>query len=92
MGKVMEVEVLDDGVGWGQFLRVRIEIPLHKVIARGRIIKLNGNRIWASFKYKKLPRMCFQCGWILHGEVGCDAGPDQRKTREGVITQFEAWL
>lgn len=44
------------------------------MIARGRLINLNGNSVWVNLKDEKLPRMCFKCGRILHGELGCDAG------------------
>lgn len=54
-GKVLDVEVIDDGVGWGQFLRVKIEISLLRAIARGKFIKTNGRNAWINFKYLKLP-------------------------------------
>lgn len=28
VGRVMEVDVLEDGIGWGRFLRVKVEIPI----------------------------------------------------------------
>lgn len=71
MGKVLAVDVPTDSVGWGRFLRVKVEIQLLKPIARGRLISINGKSVWVSFKYKKLPRMCFTCGWIVHGAEGC---------------------
>lgn len=30
IGRVIEVDVLEDGIGWGQFLRVEIEVLLSK--------------------------------------------------------------
>lgn len=41
---------------------------------RGGIVRVNGSRVWVSFEYKKLTNMCFKCGWILHGEHGCEVG------------------
>lgn len=35
IGKVVDVEVEEDNMGWGTFLKVKIEIPLDKTIARG---------------------------------------------------------
>lgn len=92
LGRVMELEVPEDGLGWGPCLQVRIEILLHKDIVRGRILKVKGNTFWASFKYEKLPQMCIQCGWILHGKSGCEGGVGGRKTEMEMATQFGAWL
>lgn len=41
VGRVLEVDVDDDGVGWGKYLRVKVEIKLHKALARGRIIMVH---------------------------------------------------
>lgn len=45
--------------------------------------------VWLNFKYEKLPRFCFQCGWIMHGEDGCSAGPNAEPLIE---PQFGSWL
>lgn len=71
MGVVEEVEMDDDGIGWGEFLRVRIKVDLHKAIPRGRRVKLKRKSEWVSFQYERLPRICFSCGVIKHGRGAC---------------------
>ncbi|XP_035549240.1 uncharacterized protein LOC118349286 [Juglans regia] len=88
VGRVWAVDVPPDGVGWGRFLRVRVEVPLRKPIARGRLITVNGKKVWVGFKYEKLLRMCFTCGWVVHGEDGCKGGGSM----EAMEPQFGAWL
>lgn len=34
IGKVLEIDVEDDDIGWGRFLRVMIELNLTKPLAR----------------------------------------------------------
>lgn len=92
LGNVIDVEVPNDGVGWGKYLRVRIEISLLKAIARARIIMVNGNREWVSFRYEKLPRICSQCGWILHRESRYTVGSSQRGIAKDANVQFGARL
>jgi hypothetical protein len=41
----MEVDVNEDGVGWGEFLRVRIVLDMSKPFARGRIFRLRDKTI-----------------------------------------------
>ncbi|XP_042942844.1 uncharacterized protein At4g02000-like [Carya illinoinensis] len=71
VGRTLEVDVENDGIGWGKCLRVRVEIPLCKAIARGRFIRVKGQKEWVHFRYEKLPKICFLCGWLVHGEGGC---------------------
>ncbi|XP_035544143.1 uncharacterized protein LOC118347922 [Juglans regia] len=86
IGKVVEVDVREDGLGWGSFLRVRVECDLRKVMARGRTLNLQGKNMWVSFTYEKLPRMCFRCDHILHSPQGCTG----EATEAG--GQFGPWL
>ncbi|XP_042980007.1 uncharacterized protein LOC122310195 [Carya illinoinensis] len=89
VGEVLDVDVDEDGIGWGKCLRVRVEIKLQKAIARGRTIMANGKKVWLSFKYEKLPKICFSCGWILHGENGC---MNEEEGNQGSSSQFGSWL
>ncbi|XP_041011254.1 uncharacterized protein LOC121255023 [Juglans microcarpa x Juglans regia] len=66
LGVVEEVEVDEDDVGWGTFLRVKVLLDLTKPIARRRKVTINGSKFWIPLKYEKLPRFYFKCGRILH--------------------------
>jgi hypothetical protein len=70
VGEVEEVDVRDDGVGWGKFFRVRIILDLSKPLPRGQTIKVRDKSLWVSFKYEKLPKFCFKCGVVQHGGRG----------------------
>ncbi|KAF5472716.1 hypothetical protein F2P56_009410 [Juglans regia] len=71
VGNVLEVDALEDDVRWGNYLRVKKYMDLRKIIARGRIMNLEGQKMWVPFVYEKLPKMCFKCKCILHGEMRC---------------------
>jgi hypothetical protein len=51
VGEVEDVEVDEDGMGWGEFLRVRILLDLSKPLPRGRMITLNHKMVWIAFQY-----------------------------------------
>lgn len=68
------VEAVDtgaDGIGWGAYLRVKIEIDLAKPLARGRMLKVQGKSKWIAFQYERLLKFCFNCGVINLGKTGC---------------------
>ena len=65
VGEVEDIDFLDDGVGWGEYLRVKIRINLSKPLAKGRIIKLQEKEIWVAFQYEKIPPFLLQV-WCCH--------------------------
>lgn len=71
VGHVVEVDTDDDGVGWGQFLRVKIRVDLTKPLLRGRQLKLQGVSMSVAFQYEWLPRFCFNYGVVKYGLLGC---------------------
>ncbi|XP_042941294.1 uncharacterized protein LOC122275977 [Carya illinoinensis] len=87
IGNVKEVDVREDGIGWGRYLRVKIELDLRKSIARGRTANVLGSKIWVPLSYEKLPKICFKCGRLVHGAEGC-VGLDGR----GGGSQYGTWL
>lgn len=79
MGVVDEVDVDEGGMGWGESLRVKITLDLHKPLMRGRMLKINGSSMLITFQYERLPKFCFRCGVIKHGVTGCAERRDAKK-------------
>ena len=71
LGHFEEVDVDDDGAGWGRSLRIRVTLGLTKPLEYGRELLIGGDSIWVSFKYEQLPLFCFHCGRIIHKTKGC---------------------
>ena len=71
VGHVEEVDMDEDGVGWGKFLRVKIRVDLTKPLMRGRRLKVQGVSMWIDFQYERLSRFCFSCGVVQHRLMGC---------------------
>jgi len=55
VGQVEEVETDEDGVGWGEYLRVRVSLDLSTPFVRGRLLNVNGENTWIAFQYERLP-------------------------------------
>jgi hypothetical protein len=92
VGEVEEVETDVDGIGWGEYLRVRIRLDIMKPLARGRVLKLNGESSWIEFQYERLPTFCFRCGVIQHRAGGCSAKYRAFSPGESSQAQFGTWL
>jgi hypothetical protein len=84
MGHVEEVDVNEGGMGWGESLRVKINLDLQKPLMRGRMLKIQGNSMLIPFKYKRLPKFCFRCGVIKHEATGCSTISPKTKCSNGI--------
>lgn len=92
MGQLVEVDVAGEGVGWGRCLRIRVVLDLSKPLDRGRALNLAGKSYWVTFKYEKLPSMCFDCGRIIHGGQRCPIIRSTRRNSPGEKKQWGVWL
>jgi hypothetical protein len=90
VGTVEEVDTDAEGIGWGEFLRVKISIDLYKPLPRGRMMKFEGKSNLIGFKYENLPKFCFHCGVICHGPEGCLKRNELRNQDD--FTQYGPWL
>ena len=88
LGQLEDVDLADEGVGWGRSLRIRVEIDLAKPLERGKALRLEGKSYWVSFKYEKLPMFCFECGRIVHDVKGC---PMPRRTISNGVEDVKQW-
>jgi hypothetical protein len=82
VGLVEVVETEEDGVGWVEYLRVRIRFDITKPLVRGRVLEINGDITWVAFQNKRLPKFYFHCGVIRHRVEGCLGR--QRTSSQGV--------
>lgn len=90
ISKVIEVDVPNDEVGWGQFLKVQIEINLQQPLALVRFINFNKRKMWIPICFKKLSHFCFKCRLIWHADQGYHFLASTLKRDEG--NQFWPWL
>ena len=57
----------------GSFIRVRVSIDISLPLCRGRLINLDDDRdCWVSFKYERLPNLCYWCGRLTHSDRDCE--------------------
>ena len=48
----------------GHFIRLQVSIDLSLLLCSGRLISVGegGKQVWISFKYERLPNLCYWCG------------------------------
>ena len=57
----------------GNFIRLQVSIDTSLPLCRGRLISLHdGKQIWVSFKYERLPNICYWCGRLTQEDRDCD--------------------
>ena len=64
----------------GSFMRARVVIDVSLPLCRGRLISFNeGEEGWVSFKYERLPNICYWCGCLNHSDKDCDWRSEERR-------------
>ena len=67
IGKFIEVHKRSWQSDQAKFMRVRVDLEIDKPLRRGAYItSLDGERLWLSFKYERIPIVCFICGKLGH--------------------------
>ena len=62
-----------------KFMRVRVDIPIEKPLRRGgHVANTEGERVWVTFKYERLPTFCFNCGVMGHDNKHCHMKRDRQ--------------
>ena len=84
----------DDSESEGDnFMRVRVSVDITKPLCRGRIISLdNGKELWVSFKYERLPNLCYWCGCLTHNDRDCALWIESEGSLQTDSQQFGPWI
>ena len=89
VGSVCRVEDVNKMDG-GSFIRVRVLININTPLCRGwRFFSSQGEQGWVSFKYERLPNLCYWCGCLSHGDRDCEIWLDSEGIEEG---RTSLWL
>ena len=72
-----------------KYMRVRTELPLDKPLRRGGyLMGMEGEKLWVTFKYERLPTVCYICGRLGHDDKHCVA----METRQVTEYQYGEWI
>ena len=77
LGKLIEVDRHSWQSDQAKFMRVRVELEIDKPLRRGTYIASSEDeRLWLTFKYERLPTVCFICGKLRHDKKHCPTAGD----------------
>ena len=77
----------------GSFIRVHVLLDISQPLCRGRLITLeDGKNHWVSFKYERLPNLCYWCGCLTHGDRDCATWIESEGNLNSKDQQFGSWL
>ena len=77
----------------GTIMQVRVKVDVTLPLYRGRIFKLgNGSRGWVTFKYERLPNVCYWCGRLNHVNRDCERWIQSSGTLTKEEQEYGSWL
>ena len=69
----MVIRKPDMEVDGGSFIRVRVSMDVTRPLSQGRMVSVGqGKEQWVSFKYERLPNICYWCGCLNHDDRDCE--------------------
>ena len=81
---------IEDG---GGFMRVWVLVDVSQPLCRGRVICLeDGKELWVSFKYERLPNLCYWCGRLTHNDRDYELWLDSEGTLEETDKRYDPWI
>ena len=62
-------------------------------LCRGQVIAFDDNREqWVTFKYERLPILCYWCGCLTHSDMDCDLWIESEGTLPEMEKQYGSWI
>ena len=93
MGRVDVRMSQDGGSSNFNFFIIRVSVDITKPLCCGhRIALANGKEGWVSFKYERLPNICYWCGRLTHNDRECQLWVKSKGTMKVENQQFGVWL
>ena len=93
LGVVEEVEKSQRKDLQNLFMRVKVAIPILKLVRRGFfLVGSNRKKIWVSFKYERLPMFCHYYGLLGHDLKHCASHFALTKNSKEAPWKFGKWL
>ena len=77
----------------GSFMRVWVLVDISQPLCRGRVIAFDNNREqWVTFKYERLPNLCYWCGCLTHSDKDCDLWIKSEGMLPETEKQYGSWI
>ena len=74
-------------------MRVRVLIDITQPLCQGRVICLEDDKeLWVSFKYERLPNLCYWGGRLTHNDRDCELWLDSEGTLEEADKKYGSWI
>uniref|UniRef100_A0A803MQQ5 DUF4283 domain-containing protein n=1 Tax=Chenopodium quinoa TaxID=63459 RepID=A0A803MQQ5_CHEQI len=87
--------VFDDSgpLGWGEFMRIKVNIDLAKPLHRGLFLATGSSSSkWVPIKYKRLAEFCFFSGRLDHTESNCTFKDEAKDPSKDIVFHYGPWL
>ncbi|KAL0005887.1 hypothetical protein SO802_013448 [Lithocarpus litseifolius] len=91
--RAVDKSAKDTEVDRGSFFRVRVRIDISLPLCRGRVLALeDGEECWVSFKYERLPNICYWCGCLDHTDRDCEKWIESDGTLDSREREYGPWI
>ena len=77
----------------GNFVLVRVMVDISKPLSRGWLVSWDQDKEgWVSYRYERLPNLCYWCGSLTHDDKDCVVWLSSRGNLSTEDKQYKSWL
>lgn len=89
LGRYIEGDKWAAQLDQAKYMRIRVDLPIDKRFRRkGKIVNMEGETCWVSFKYERLPNLGYIYGRIGHDDKHCSENTEWQNTPR----QYGDWM
>ncbi|KAK9996986.1 hypothetical protein SO802_021672 [Lithocarpus litseifolius] len=90
---IVDLSLTDVEVDRGSFFRVRVRVDISLPLCRGRVLSIeDSEEHWVTFKYERLPNICYWCGCLDHSDKDCDRWIESEGTLKESDRVYGVWI
>ncbi|KAK9994313.1 hypothetical protein SO802_024016 [Lithocarpus litseifolius] len=90
---VVDRSANDTEVDRGSFFQIQVRVDISMPLCRGQVLSMeDGEECWVSFKYERLPNICYWCGCLDHSDRDCVKWIESDGTLDNREREYGPWI
>ncbi|GAA0187351.1 hypothetical protein LIER_34639 [Lithospermum erythrorhizon] len=92
IGDVVEVDRRCIDQERGHYIRVKVNLDIHKPLKRGGLVPMRSNKVQLVYRYENFYDVCLYYGMLGHEYYACDEKFNDVARKVTRVNKYDSWL
>ncbi|GAA0147805.1 hypothetical protein LIER_36585 [Lithospermum erythrorhizon] len=92
IGQVLEVDSRSNEQERGRYVRVRVNLNIHKPLKRGGLVPMRIGKVQIVYHYEKICDVCLYCGMLGHEHYACKDRVMDEANKVRQKNKYDSWI